>query len=127
MKKILIIIFSLLLLTGCTSKKNNDEFIKVNQNENVIKEQTIADLKINDITLYYDKGVSNFRAKINNETENNINISEIKIIFKNKNETIITSLIVNDINEIPLQSYKYITMTSDIDLSDAYSIEYEIK
>ena len=127
MRKILIILFGLVLITGCGGNKETTELIKVNQNDNIIKEQVVSNLTLNNTTLYYEKGVSTFNVKINNNSENNINISSFKIIFKNQNGTIITTLMANDINEIKSHDNKNVLITSDIDLSNAYSVEYEIK
>lgn len=127
MKKILFVIISILILTGCNKKEEVTNLIKVNQNENIIKEQVVSNLTLTDVSLYYEKGLSTFNAKIKNDTENDIAISDFNIVFKNENGTIIIKLKENDINIIEANSSKNISIVSDIDLSNAYSVEYEIK
>lgn len=126
MKKLLLLFLSIIIITGCNKKQEINNIIKVNQNELIIKEQVVNNLTLSDITLYYEKGLSTFNVKIKNNTENNITISNFNVTFKNKNGTIITTLKANDINLIETNTTKDISIVSDIDLSNAYSVEYEI-
>ncbi len=127
MKKILLLFLSIIIVTGCNEKNEINDLIKVNQNELIIKEQVVNNLTLSDITLYYEKGISTFNVKMKNNTENNITVSDFSATFKNKNGTIITTLKANNINSIDANSTKDISIASDVDLSSAYSVEYEIR
>lgn len=124
MKKVLLVITVLLIFTGCGSKTLNKNS-KVNNNELVIKEQVINNLKFSDVSLVYEKGISTFKVTITNLGER-INPNSLNIIFKNENDTVITTL-DGTFGEIDKDNFIALTLTSDIDLSNAYKIEYEIK
>ena len=124
MKKVLLVITLLLVFTGCGTKTLNKNS-KVNNNELVIKEQVINNLKFSDVSLYYEKGISTFKVTITNLGEK-INPNSLNIVFKNENDTVITTL-DGTFGEIDKDNFIALTLTSDIDLSSAYKIEYEIK
>lgn len=124
MKKIFLIIISLFLITGCS----DDGDIKnayVNNNELIIKEEVIGNLSISDVSLIYENGLSTFKAKITNNGDD-LTINEFNIIFKNENDTIIT-IIDGNFEEIKKDTFIALTLTSDIDLSSAYKLEYSLK
>ena len=125
MKKILIIIVSVLLFTGCTNNETSNNS-KVNTNENIIKEQVIGNVNINNISLTYKEGTSNFKMTITNIADQNININNFKVTFKSKSGSIITVLNGFSLDNIEPNTSLEIVLDSDIDLSKAYSVEYEI-
>ncbi len=125
MKKILIIIVSVLLITGCTNNETSNNS-KVNTNENIIKEQVIGNVNINNISLTYKEGTSNFKMTITNIADQNININNFKVTFKSKSGSIITVLNGFSLDNIEPNTSLEIVLDSDIDLSKAYSVEYEI-
>lgn len=124
MKKILVLVALLFLLTGCNSDKKETSNI-TNDNENVIKEQVVDELKINDVSLIYDGSMSTFTANINNTSDKEISINKFEVDIKNESGNKITTLLGTGMNIEPNSSFM-ITITSDIDLSKAYSIEYHI-
>ncbi|MBP3766365.1 MAG: hypothetical protein J6G98_04215 [Bacilli bacterium] len=124
MKKVLLFIISLLFITGCSSKDNHIN-AKVNNNELILKEQVIDSLKFSDISLMYEKGTSTFRVTITNTGEK-ISPESLNIIFKSKSDSVIT-ILDGTFGEIDKGTSIDLTLTSDVDLSDAYKIEYEIK
>ena len=127
MKKIAIIIISILLVTGCSIlKKENIENSVVNNNSNIIKEQTVYNLDLNNVSLIYFKGTSTFNVKVTNNTDSDINISKFTVIFKAKSGSIITTVSGNIGDKIPAKNSIETSLTSDVDLSDAYSVEYDI-
>ena len=125
MKKILIIIVSVLLITGCTNNETSNNS-KVNTNENITKEQVIGNVNINNISLTYKEGTSNFKMTITNIADQNININNFKVTFKSKSGSIITVLNGFSLDKIEPNTSLEIVLDSDIDLSKAYSVEYEI-
>ena len=118
MKKILII-FLLLLISGCSS----DEVVytnKVNLNDLIIMDREIDDIKFTNTSVIYDRGISTFRVTLKSDKLKHID--EINVIFKNKNGSDIVTLkglINKDIKEEDL------VITSDIDLTEAYNLEYK--
>lgn len=124
MKKFLVLVALLFLLTGCNSDKKETSNI-TNDNENVIKEQVVDELKINDVSLIYDGSMSTFTANINNTSDKEINISKFEVDVKNESGNKLTTLLGTGMN-IEANSSFMITITSDIDLSKAYSVEYHI-
>ncbi len=123
MKKILLVITLLLILTGCSINKEHINS-KVNNNELIVKEQTISNLKFSDVSLYYEKGISTFKVTITNLGET---VSpNLEVVFKNENDTVITTL-DGTFGEIDKNSFISLTLTSDVDLSKAYKVEYIIK
>ena len=124
MKKIFILAFIIVLTTGCFNKEI-DINASVNNNEYILNEQNIDNIKFSDTSLIYEKGISTFKVKVTN----NGNIGKIEkliVIFKNKNDSEITRLYAEYV-EIEKGNSISLTLTSDIDLSDAYKVEYEIK
>lgn len=123
MKKLLVIVLTL-LITGC-SQTNIFKNAVVNNNEQVIKEQVIGNLKFSDTSLIYEKGISTFKVTILNMGDK-VNPESVSVVFKNENDTIITTL-DGTFGEIDKDSLINLTLTSDIDLSNAYKVEYIVK
>lgn len=126
MKKVFIIFTFILLITGCNN--NEDKVLNkiLNNNENVIKEQIIDNYKINNISLVYENGLSTFTAFVNNNAPEIKTIKEFKVILKNETGNIITILEGPEM-EIEANKYFIVTISSDIDLSEVSSVEYQIK
>lgn len=118
MKRVLLVMISLLLITGCAFKKTNN-------NELVIKEQVVGNLKFNDISLTSKGSSSTFKVTVTNMGEK-ISPEILNIIFKNEDDTVITTL-DGTFGEIDENSFISLTLTSDVDLSKAYKVEYEVK
>lgn len=123
MKRLLVIVF-ILLITGC-SQTNIFKNAVVNNNEQVIKEQVIGNLKFSDTSLIYEKGISTFKVTILNMGDK-VNPESVSVVFKNENDTVITTL-DGTFGEIDKDSLINLTLTSDIDLSNAYKVEYIVK
>lgn len=127
MKKINILILMLLfLIVGCSSKNIQSDNAKMNNNENIIKEQTINNLIMNNVSLSYKDGISTFRVQITNNTTESISINQFNVIFKTENDSIITTLNGFLGDSLSGGESFNLTITSDIDLSEAYSLEYQI-
>lgn len=123
MKRLLVIVLTL-LITGC-SQTNIFKNAVVNNNEQVIKEQVIGNLKFSDTSLIYEKGISTFKVTILNMGDK-VNPESVSVVFKNENDTVITTL-DGTFGEIDKDSLINLTLTSDIDLSNAYKVEYIVK
>lgn len=123
MKKIIIVIF-LILLTGCNEKDELLEADKVNLNDSVIENKTIGNISTSDTSVIYNQGLTTFKVTLTNNAEE-IYLNKIKVIFKTKNDSVITNL-EGYIGQTLIDT-TIITLTSDIDLTNAYSIEYNFE
>ncbi len=126
MKKIIIIIMSIILITGCSNSKTDEKNAKVNNNENITKEQVIGNYSVSNASLVYDKGTSIFKITITNITNSPLNINDFKITFKSESGSVITVLNGFSIDDMEPNVGLEISLDSDVDLSDAASVEYEI-
>ncbi len=123
MKKVLFVLTLLLVFTGCSSKDNKTNS-KVNNNELVLKEQVVNNLLFSDVSLVYEKGISTFKVKITNQGEK---VSpNLEIVFKGESDNVIETL-DGSFGEIDKDNFIALTLTSDVDLSNAYKVEYIIK
>lgn len=120
MKKIILLVSFMFIITGCNEKELILENDKVNLNEAVIAEKEINDIKISDTSVIYSSGITT--VKFNLSSLNNIYIKQVKLIFKNFAGTEMVTLIGYIDSEI--KEKKEIVITSDIDLTNAYDIEY---
>ena len=134
MKKILLttlVVLSIFTLTGCGKENNNksvkidNEKIKTNTNEEVIKEVEIDGLKINRSSLVYEEGICTLTTSITNVSNDVIVVDSVKIIYSDKegNETILLAPVGDPITQ---NQTVYVTSTTDIDLTNAVSVRYEI-
>lgn len=129
-KKILITIGILILLvivifisTGKKDKKTSVN--RLNNNPNVIKDQTIENLSITNVAITIDKNnVSTFTADVTNTANYANTIETINIILKDKTNTVLATLtgFIGNINKGEISK---ISVSTDIDLSKASSIEYK--
>lgn len=125
MKKIYLVIL-ILILTGC-SNKNEETLIsnKVNLNEYVIEDKQIDSLITSNTSVIYDNGITTFKTTLTNNGDG-IFIDNLNVKFLNKNNTEIITL-KGELKKTLKNSEKtQITIISDIDLTDAYKIEYHI-
>lgn len=127
MKKIILIIPFILLICGCTTKEETPyDNIVSNKNESISISQTINNILFDNESIYYQDNVSTLTFKIKNTSNDVININNIYVKVKNANETVITELNINISNSINSNEEKLITMYSDIDLTNAYYLEFSI-
>lgn len=125
MKKIIILIL-LLLITGCG--ENKEKFLvanKVNINDQVIEDKQINSFITSNTSVIFDQGITTFKTNITNNGED-IFINNLNVKFKNKNGTEIVTLKSNLNKAIKNNQSENIQIITDIDLSNAYSIEYHI-
>lgn len=136
MKKILVIvILGTLLVTGCQSDKNkvNNENHKQEKktvevkHDGVLKEQKIDFLSFSEVSLKWDGKESEFIAKITNNSTQDVNLTTFDVILKDKSKKEIVTL-VGDVNNV-LKAGESINIFcySDLDLSNAYYVEYKKK
>ena len=125
MKRLLIVLGLLMIFTGCKEASTTNN-IKTNNNENIIKEQVVGNLLLNQVSLTYEKGTSTFSVQITNQTSASVAINQFDVTFKTKNGSVIATLQGTLGDSLDGNTSIVITMTSDIDLTEAYSLEYNI-
>lgn len=135
-QKVLIAVSIIIILVSITTgiylilnPKDKPEFkiegIDTAENKEILKDTTVEELKITDISLLTREGISTFQAKITNPTNKEVNINTLYVIFYEEQKE----------NKVPvLQNIKlvandstYINITSDTDLSKTTKIEYSIE
>lgn len=127
MKKIIsLFIVSIFLFVGCKAKEESMNNAKVNNNENVIKEQTYQTLTMKNVSLIYEAGISTFTVEVTNTGTAKVQINKFDIILKNENGSVITILTGSLGDSIEANTTLEVTITSDIDLSEASILEYNI-
>ena len=126
LKIILISLMGLSLLTGCGKKEEIEPPIKVNTNENVIKDQEVEGLRMTNTSLVYENGTTTLVTEVINNTKEDYPVKRIKIIVKDKEGNIITTLIGTIADTIKPGESRIIDTDTPIDLSEAESIEYSV-
>ena len=132
-KSLLALLLVATLVTGCgctkkDNKKNNTkDDVKVNTEENVIKDQTFEGLTFTNTSLTTTNGVSTLITEVSNSTGSDYTLEEFTITIKNKDGEVITTIpgYVGDV--IKNGETRTINSSIDIDLSNASSIEYSVK
>ena len=132
-KSLLALLLVATLVTGCgctkkDNKKNNaKDDVKVNTEENVIKDQTFEGLTFTNTSLTTTNGVSTLITEVSNSTGEDYTLEEFTITIKNKAGEVITTIpgYVGDV--IKNGETRTINSSIDIDLSNASSIEYSVK
>lgn len=120
------------LVTGCGCGRDNkkeetqDEDIKINTNENVVKDQTLEVFTFTNTALIYKNGTSTLETLVTNTSDQEQYLTEFNIIVKNESgEEIITMTgFVGD--SIEAHGTRTIISSYGDDLSNAASIEYTI-
>lgn len=125
MKKIYILLFCI-MWTGCSSSSISPTYIETNYNENIIKEQTIDGLYMNNVSVLYEKGFTTFQVDVTNQSGQDIIKKKFDVIFKTTSGVVITTL-HGSLENVNVGSVFHVVLTSDIDLSDAYSLEYKFE
>ena len=132
MKKVinisLMLLVCLTLVTGCGKNNNKDSKsdMKVNTNDEVIKDQNIDGLEITNTSLVYENGLSYFSATVTNNTGSDYELNEYRINVKDSEGNIIITIPGYVGSIIKNGESKNINSQVTEDLSKAASIEYEI-
>jgi hypothetical protein len=132
-KKILfafIFLLSIAVFTGCGCKKKEKDVepdIKVNTEEDVVKDQEVDGIKLTNTSLVITDGVSKLTTQVTNDTDSDYELDEYTIIIKDKDDKEIIRIPGYVGNVIKAGETRTINSSVDIDLSNAKSIEYEVK
>ena len=135
MKKIIMMSFTVLLIvglvTGCGCKKKEKvkvkEEIKVNTNKDVIKNQEVDGIKMTNTSMVTTNGLTKLVTSVTNDTDKDYKLDEYMIIIKDKDGKEIVKIPGYVGDTIKAGETRTINSSVDIDLSNAASIEYEVK
>ena len=132
MKKIILILLLLVTLTGC-GKTNNEEN-KKNEEKDEIKyitsdtlkeEKKISGLKLEFISLEYNKGISTLKVRVTNESDRETLEKYVNILYKNKEGNIVYTAL-GYIKKLSPKEDTILIVNDTIDLSNVESVEYEV-
>ncbi len=126
-KIILIGIIGLNIITGCFKKEEKKEEVKVNTNENVVKDQEVEGLKMTNTSLVYENGTTVLVTEVINEKEEEITVKRIRIKVKDKEGNTLTTLIGTIADTIKPGESRTIETETPLDLSKAESVEYSVE
>ena len=129
-----ILICCLCIITGCGKKNdkgikqdNNTPVVKENTNENVIKDQTVSGIEFTNTSLKIVDGMSTIVTKITNNTNGEYTKDSFTIIIKDNNGKVIQEIPGYINRSIPVGESLVISSGVDVDLSNAYSVEYKVE
>lgn len=136
MKKVLLSVLCLLVITGCgcnkkeENKKNptgNDSIVKTNTNKEFLNNQTINGIEISNINLSYQNELSIFTAVVTNKSTivKKVGIIDIVIKDENKNEIITLKGLID--KNMKVNESASINASTSLDLTNAKYVEYRIK
>lgn len=126
MKKIMILSLSMLfLLVGCGKKEEIKEPNKdIETNENEISDKVLDDFSFTNTSIVKENGVSTITIQVTNNSNEDKNIEQFKIIIKNKDGEVVKQTIGYIGGVIKSKETKTIITSIALDLTDAYDIEY---
>lgn len=130
MKKIILILLLLVSLTGC-GKTNNEEVkeeteeIKYITSDTLKEEKEISGLKLEFISLEYNKGISTLKVRVTNESDRETIEKYVNILYKNKEGNIVYTAL-GYIKKLSPKEDTILIVNDTIDLSNVESVEYEV-
>ena len=126
MKKIMILSLSVLfLLVGCGKKEEIKEPNKdIETNENEISDKVLDDFSFTNTSIVKENGVSTITIQVTNNSNEDKNVEQFKIIIKNKDGEVVKQTIGYIGGIIKSKETKTIITSIALDLTDAYDIEY---
>lgn len=129
MKKIIIMLIGFILVTGCgcdKDKKKEEEVIKENLQQEVIKDQTLEVFTFTNTSLTYQKNTSVLVTQVTNTSSEPQYLKEFKIhVWAKDGKKIVTLTGFIGSNVGPGES-RMISSSYGSDLTNAASITYEI-
>ena len=132
MKKIIILVLIISIIgIGIyllKPKEIDKKEVKTNiqTNEKITKEQKIDNILISNISLVTKNKKTIFSAKITNLTANEINYKTLKVIVKNKNKELV-SLICYFGGKLNPEETKIVTAETNTNLKDADALEFKLQ
>lgn len=106
--------------------KKEEPKISVNTEKDVVKDQTVDGIKMTNTSLTTVNGVSTLVTKVTNDTAADYELKEYKIIIKDENGNVITTIPGYVGTTIKAGETRVIDSSTNADLSGAKSVEYEV-
>ena len=130
----LVMLLSLSVVTGCGCGKKKDKKptsnivgkVDYNTNEGVIEDKTVEGLKLTNTSLKTSKYYSTLVTSVTNPTDKDIYVRIFDIIVKDKEGKVILKLQGYVGGVVPAKQTRNITSNVDMDLSNAYKVDYEL-
>lgn len=126
MKKIMILSLSVLfLLVGCGKKEEFKEPNKdIETTENQISDKVLDVFSFENASIVKENGSSTITVQVTNNSDEDKNVEQFKIIIKNKDGEVVKQTIGYIGGVIKSKETKTIITSIVLDLSDVYDIEY---
>ena len=127
MKKILLVILSLILVTGCGCSKNEDK--KDDQIDNT--QSSVADTKVNkldiiDFVTLYEDGITDVYYTVENNTEEEISYNYVICEMYDKDDNLIYTL-KSELGTLKPGESKDIKMKVTLDLNQVVKTKYNVE
>ena len=132
-QKLLIVCLIIIILASVitniyilSSKEEKEEFkidgINIAENENILNDASVSNLDITNVSLLTSDGISSYTAEVTNNTNNEVNLEKLYVVFYEA-ELEIKVLALSNITLKPNDT-TYINITSEADLSKTTEIKY---
>ena len=124
---VLSVALSILIMTNKEEEKtsNTIEGITLPETKDILKDSTVENLKITNVSLLTRDGTSTYKAQVTNETDKDINIDSLYIIFYQGEEEKKVPALKYSI--VKANNSSYINISFESDLSKTTKIEYVIE
>lgn len=126
MKKVMVLsIATLFLLVGCGKKEDIKEQNKeIETNKNQIEDKLLDDFSFTNASIIVENNHSTITVQVTNNSAEDKNLEQFKIIIKDKNGSTIQDTIGYIGGIIKSNETKTIIASVNVSLTDAYDIEY---
>ena len=126
---ILLLLSLVVLVISTVTKPKKEEFkidgIELPEHKEILKDKTIGDIKITDVSLLTRDGTSIFKARVYNTSDNDLTINKLIVVLFLENEEKRVE-ILRDAKIAPGE-FTYVSITSLTDLSKVTKIEYVLE
>lgn len=127
MKKYVVLLVLLVLLTGCDKKikpSNYETKIQKNINKEVISDTSINHFDFTNISLIWNGNKTTYQATVTNTTDHDIKIKDIKIILKADDKDIVLTCFLG--TDIKAHQSKMLVSNYYNNIVGAKGIEYSV-
>jgi len=126
MKKILLILLSLVLITGCGCNKEEKEVEQNNEEQNVVSDIKVNKLDMIDFITTYEDGIASVYYTVENNTEDVISYNYVICNMYDKDDNLIYTL-KSDLGTLNPGESKDITANITLDLSKVSYTKYNVE
>lgn len=132
-KKIILIILAvivviLIILISCLVYKKNG---KKSSTENTINNNLYEEIKIEELSIKikevkYSEDFSNIKLEVINNSNSDKNLTDIKLIFKDKDNNVLAELLSSTDEILKVGESTIVSISIDKDITSSYSVSYEL-